>query len=745
MWEGKKVKLAVCEHCHSRCQVMVHSENGRLVRFEKADSDPMADQIKPPTMACLRLNGVKEWFYNPDRVNFPQKRAGEKGEGKWQKISWEQAFDEIGHKLKKIIDQYGPEAVAGTRGTQRTNEEFIARFFNVLGSPNYGGQSSICYSPSVVTSKAMFGFPPSRFSRFPGNKGCMFVIGNNPSESQTRIWKFLHDCKEKGGIKLIVADPRRTKTAEMADLWLQHRPGSDTALIMSMINVIVKEELYDKVFVEKWCYGFDKLAERAAEYPPEKVADICWLTPDQIRAAARMYATNTPSVAWKGMGLEHLSNCIEALQALHILPALTGSIDVPGGQWVPGPAPDFLDCAEMSALDVISPEQKAKQIDTSRFRLLGWPGWDLIASHTEKIWEKPVGQPGCDLNAHMPSIIRAMVTDKPYPVRACITVANNPMVTLPNTKLVFKALKSLDLYVVNEYWMTPSAELADYVLPTASWIERPFLYSSGGGIGYELRGGEQALPAVIPGEYDHRNDFEIFREISVRLGLGKYWPWKTLEESYDYRLAPRGITFKDFIDKEKGNHMPPMVEKLYEKIGFATSTGKIELYSMVLENLGYDPLPRYQEAHENPITKPELTKDYPYMLITGGRFQPMFHSEQRQVDLCRRKHPHPLVQIHPDTAKAEGIDNGDWVWIESPRGRIRMKSKLFDGIDPRVVHAEHGWWFPELPGEEPWLHGVWESNINVLTDDSPDVCNEKSGGWPLRTALVRIYKTKQFY
>ena len=282
--------------------------------------------------------------------------------------------------------------------------------------------------------------------------------------------------------------------------------------------------------------------------------------------------------------------------------------------------------------------------------------------------------------------------------------------------------------------MTPSAELADYVLAAASWLERPYLRHVGG---------EKALPSTIPGEYDHRNDFEVFRELSIRLGLEEYWPWKTVEESYDYRFKPTGMTFEEFMAKED-NDFPPTVEKKYEKTGFATPTGKAELYSTVFEKLGYDPLPNYEEPPESPISTPELAKKYPLILTTGGRFSPLWHSEHRQIDSLRRRHPHPLVQIHPETAIQLSINNGDWVWIESPRGRIRMKCQYFDGIDPRVVHAEHGWWFPELPGEEPWLHGVWESNVNVLTDDNPDVCNKRSGTWPLKTALCKVNKVKEY-
>ncbi len=170
----------------------------------------------------------------------------------------------------------------------------------------------------------------------------------------------------------------------------------------------------------------------------------------------------------------------------------------------------------------------------------------------------------------------------------------------------------------------------------------------------------------------------------------------------------------------------------------------MELYSTILEGLGYDPLPHYEEPPESPISNPELAREYPLMLITGGRFNPMHHSEQRQIDSLRRRHPDPIVQINPRKALELGINDGDWVWIETLRGRVRQKCNCFEGIAPDVVHAEHGWWFPELPGEEPWLHGVWESNINVVIDDEPEHCNQINGGWPLRTALCKVYRVKKY-
>jgi anaerobic selenocysteine-containing dehydrogenase len=186
----------------------------------------------------------------------------------------------------------------------------------------------------------------------------------------------------------------------------------------------------------------------------------------------------------------------------------------------------------------------------------------------------------------------------------------------------------------------------------------------------------------------------------------------------------------------------PKVFGRHAKAGFGTPTGKIELYSKTLETLGYDPLPKAHEPAESPYSRPDLAREYPFILITGGRHQPYYHSEHRQNPSLRRMHPDPIVQINPDTAERLGIQDGEWVWIESPRGRITQKCKPFEGIHPQVIHVQHGWWYPEEAGAEPSLHGVWKSNSNVLTDDDPDRCNRISGGWPLRGFLCKVYKVE---
>lgn len=741
-------KRSICEFCNPRCRHLVYSEDGKLVKLEPDPSDPRSGQVFPPVKACPRFNGAKEFMYHPERLNYPLKRIGESGEGKWKQIPWEQAFDEIAQRLTDLKAKFGPETLALHKGTYRTTEWVYGRFMHLFGSPNYVSSANVCHVPCVNLGAALFGWTPVhrtflRLERDDKGKvitGCVMIIGMDPANSRPHIWHSIREAK-KLGVKLIVLDPRRTETTDIADIWLQLRPGTDTALLMSIINVIIDEELYEKNFVEHWCSGFSALKERAREYLPEKVAGITWISAEKIRETARLYAQNRPCITINSMGLEQQSNAVSGIHAKFILSMLTGSIDLPGGEYMPGPA-KCINEGELECVERLSVEQKKKQIGTDRFRFIGWPGRDAILAHSMKVWGKPFSVAGASATAHGPSVYRAILTNKPYPLKAMIGMASNPLITQANTKLVYKALKALDLYVVMDYWLTPCAELADYVLPVASWLERPF-FSTGIGTLDTILAGEKALPSKIRGEYDRKTDYEIFRGVGACLGQEKDWPWEDLEQVYDYMLEPLGLTHKKFMD-QGGFYSPQRQYRKYEKIGFASPTGKAEMYSTILEQLGYDPLPCYEEPHENPISKPELAKEYPLMLSTGHRIKVFFHSEQRQIDSIRRRYPHPIIQIHPDKAVELKIEHGDWVWVESPRGRVRMKAQLFAGMAPSMVQCDHGWWFPELPGEEPWLHGAFESNVNVLTDDDPDVCDKMGGGWPLKWALCKVYKAKVF-
>ncbi|MCX6013444.1 MAG: molybdopterin-dependent oxidoreductase [Chloroflexi bacterium] len=503
---------SVCEYCKGWCRVLAHVENNHLTGAEEDPEDPRKNGIYPATRGCPKLRAAAEMMYHPMRVKYPLKRAGEKGEGKWQTLTWEQAFDEIAGKIRQLKDQYGAESIAGVKGTMRTRN-FMPRFFNLLGSPNCTTQGKICSGPLGVVSNTMFGWYAGRETYGGVLPKCIFLTGTDPIESWPRTAAIIHDSKKAGG-KLIVVDPRETWATRQADIWLKIRPGTDTALFLSIINVLIEENLYDKEFVSKWCYGFDQLKERVKSYTPEKISDITWIPAEKIRAAARMLGENKPHYSWNGMGTEQLIDSIYALQSRFIIAAITGSIDAPGGTHVGNPG-KVRGISELSLMDKLSDKQKKKQIGAERFPFQSWPGFNMLMDLTlKKLGALPPSEQPMAAAPHQPSLYRAMITGKPYPVKGLIVLAHNPMVTQANTKLVYKALKSLDLNVVMDYWLTPSAELADYVLPAACGWERPFFNFS--------YAAEQAVPYEILGEYSHRIDYDMFRELGIRLGQAEY-------------------------------------------------------------------------------------------------------------------------------------------------------------------------------------------------------------------------------
>jgi anaerobic selenocysteine-containing dehydrogenase len=731
-----ELKKVICMQCHNACRLAATVEGELLISVEPDESFPGMKSSYPITKGCPRRRNVIEYFYHPGRLSYPLKRAGARGENKWRQISWDDAFAEIGDKLKSIIRLSGPESIATTSGTGRTHDESRQRFFNLLGSPNHTGAGQICYGPFCVMSHVLFGwrlFPVVR-----ENTKCILLWGGGGPRYWDVFWKAAVKSRKEKGTKIIVIDPRGIDTVKHADLWLQIRPGTDCALALGMINHIIEKELFDKAFVEKWCSGFKELRERATAFPLDEVSRVTWVPADKIRQAAEWYATLKPAVTNHGMGIEHLGNVIETLHAHFILSALCGNVDEKGGDVFTTPYPGIIHEQAIAAHERLPEKQINKTLGMERFRLFSRKGFDFVQTHVRKVYGNEVfNRTSYEVFAHGPTIYRAILTGNPYPVRGMITLSSNPMVTAPNTKLVYQALKSLDLYVVADFFMTPSAQLADYVLPATTYLERPWLWTYSG-----IVGSERALPKSVEGKYDRRDDYDVWRGLGLRLGQGADWPWKTLEDLYDYRLAPIGVTFKQFME-QGGFLSSPKEYRRYEKSGFATPTGKIELYSRTLEALGYDPLPQYAEPAESPYSRPDLAGEYPLILTTGGRHLPFYHSEHRQVPSMRKMHPAPIVQIHPETAEELGIQGGDWIWIESPRGRITQKCELFDGIDRRVVHVQHGWWYPEEEGADPSLHGVWKSNCNVLTDDDPDVCNPISGGWPLRPLLCKVYRVQQ--
>jgi thiosulfate reductase/polysulfide reductase chain A len=724
-----ETKKIVCGFCASHCRYKVKVEDGRLVGFDrdsvKKDS-MMASMWAKVVGGCPRAIAAAEYVYHPGRLNYPLKRAGERGEGKWERVSWDQALDEIASKMDKIRSEYGPEALAITSsGEQNTGEEFRTRFQYLFGSPNFLGPHSC--GIGMVLSHLMSGWMIFMPALRPETK-CLMLIGANPHQAGPMLWNVIRDAT-KAWLKLIVIDPRRTAVAEEASLWLQPRPGTDGALLMAMIQTVIAEDLIDKEFVEKWCYGFDKVAERVKDFTPDVAESITGVPADSIREAARMYATEKPSQIFHTNGIEEQANCTPVLQSRYILAAITGNIDVPGGDVMMEPHPAYRLDAEMERSVMLAPEQKAKLMGGGRFKLYSWPMFETMEENINRVRERPLSTPWVTGLAHAPMVYRAMLTGKPYPVKAMITLAKNQLLTMPKSKLIYDALMNLDLHVAMDTFMTPTCSIADYVLPAASCFEKESL--QGGNYTLYLQGSEAAVPPL----HERRAEFYFWRDLGIRLGQEKHWPWRTLEEFFDYRLEPMGVTFRQFM-AGKGYDNPAPRDRKYELKGFATPTGKFELYSTILEKMGYDPLPYWSEPAAGKPGQSEAPDGYPLSLITGARNRRYYHSQDRQIDSIRRGSPDPVAQLNPQKGAELGIADGDWLWAETPVGRATFKCKYSDGILPDVVSAEHGWWYPEDESAE----SIWRSNINAVLDDDPDMCDAVSGNFIFRGQRCKVYK-----
>ena len=689
-----------CRMCHGGCGALIYLKDGKV---EKIAGDPDCP-INHGTL-CSKGIASAQLAYHPDRLTYPVRRIGPKASGKWERISWDEALDTIAERILLYKEKFGAESIVPGYGTGRENEAVIYRFSNLLGTPNVLTAGHFCYGPRIATSILTCGTNP--IVDYENHPKCIMVWGNNLVISNPDCYKGEpFSVSIDKGAKLIAVDPRLTRIAARSDVWLQLRPGTDTALALGMLNVIVNEELYDREFVKNHVHGWKPFVERVNEYPLDKVEKITWVPAEKIREAARLFATTRPAAIQWGVAIEQQVNCADNNRALMALMGITGNIDVSGGQMLFNP-PKVRNVGQFGAHKMLPKEQAKKRLGGERFRLAG----NFAIINPKCVWD-------------------AILEEKPYPVKMLFLISSNPLMTRGNAKEVYRALEKVEFMAVSDFFLTPTAELADIVLPAATWLEMDYI-----GDFWKRHG--HILPrrkAISVGEC--RSDHEMLNDLAHRVGQGEYW-WDTFEGGLDYILEPMGITWQDFkkMDFIRGE----VKYQKYKEKGFSTPTRKFELYSTLLEKWGYDPLPQFREAPESPVSTPELYKDYPYILITGRRLPGFFHSENRQVPWLRELHREPVVEIHPETAGKEGIKEGDWVVIESPRGRVRQRAKFFEGMDPRIVSAEHGWWFPEKrdPG-----HGWDESNINILTDNAYESCDPAMGATHVRTLLCKIYPEK---
>lgn len=691
MGEMKTVRTA-CRSCHGGCGVLAHVQDGKVVKVEGDPESP----ISYGTL-CSKGLSITQLAYHPDRILHPMKKVA----GEWERITWDEALDTVAGKFKEVIRDYGAESIVVGQGTGRDYESHLYRFANLLGTPNVLTAGHMCYVSRVASTLITCGNLP--ICDYRGDPKCIVMWGCNPQWSNPDEYKGVDFWKAYNkGAKLICVDPRKGFVASKADLWLQIRPGTDAALGLGFHHVILEEGLYDRDFVDNHIHGWDAFTARVREYSLEKVQEITWVDKALIREAARMYATTKPACIHWGVPTEQTNNCADCTRIMTGLMAATGNLDAPGGN-VLYVNPPTRTVAEFARHRDLSGEQRAKRLGGDDFKL----GARVAFINPKKAWD-------------------AILTEKPYPLKAGILCGTNPVVTRANAREAYEALRKLEFLAVMDFFMTPTADLADIFLPAGTWLEQNHVADNWKRHGFVVA--RQKCVDIGEAWQDHK----IFMELGKR--MGQPW-WDTVEDALEWLLEPAGLSWNEF--KEKGWLQGEMVYHKYRERGFSTPTGKVELYSTALEKWGYDPVPKYTEIPESPYSKPELSGRFPYILNAGLRTPTFFHSANRMVPWLREIRPDPIAEVHPETAKKHGIEEGDWIFIESPRGRIRQRAKLNEGIDSRVVVAEHGWWYPEIKEAG---HGWDISNVNILTDNAYETLDPAIGSTNLRVCLCNISK-----
>jgi len=697
----EKVVRSTCGICQIGCGILVHVENGRAIKIEGDPESPLNKGV-----LCSKGLASLEYLYHPDRLQHPLKRLGGRGEGKWQPVSWDEALDTVAGEMAKARDKYGIESVLFIGGSAKNGYQgsYFRRFANAFGSPNVVATGQLCFVPRTTASKITYGFYTVPDFEYP--PASIVLWGKNLEENLPHVYRRMLTAVEHGA-KLMLINPMKVAETDRANLWLKPRPGSDLALALGIMNVIINEGLYDKVFVQQWTQGFDELRAHVQDYTPERVAEITWVPAEEIGEAARFYAINKPACIHWGNAVDQGVNSFQTARAICILRAITGNLERPGGEirWTPPPVRGHqfgLNSPELSLAEKVSPEVRQRAI--SKGKLLPTISYSLTQDATN-----------------------AMLHGDPYPIRAAYVQGTNALVTRSNAQEEYQALLKLDFLTVADMFMTPTAALADIVLPVATYLEFDGIVAPA----------YSSLVALVQQKVTRvgecRSDYEILSDLAGKLGLGEYF-WDTEEQCLDFILEPCGISFNEF--RNIGVLMGSKQYRSYQPEGFPTPSGKVELYSSQLKEWGFDPLPTYYEPPETPHSSPELAVEYP-LVFTNGKRGCYRHSGGRQIASLREEQPEPVTYIHPQTAGSLGIADGDLVYVETRRGRIKQRAALLPDIDPRVVVVDYGWWFPEDGPAD--LYGWAKSNVNILTDNKPPY-NREIGSQNLRGLLCKVYK-----
>lgn len=656
----RRIVRAACPHdCPDTCAMLVTVEDGRAVKIQGADDHPTTNGF-----LCTKVNRYLERTYSPQRVLYPMKRVGEKGKGVFARISWGEAIETIAAKFRAVADEYGPQAIlpysyAGTMGLVQ-GQSMDRRFFHKLGASLL--DRTICASAGAagyrVTIGASIGTDIERF-----NEAKLILIwGSNPITSNVHLWPQVLEAKRKGA-KVIAIDPYRSLTAEKCHEHIAPLPGTDGALALAMMHVIIKENLIDADYIEKYTLGFELLKERVLDYPPSRVAEITGVGEATIIKLAREYATTKPAAIRLNYGMQRHAGGGMAVRTIACLPALIGAWrDAAGGVLLStsGTYPVNTDALERP---------------------------DLIWNNPRTINMSAVG------DALLGELRKPDSTLEPLnpPVKAIYVYNSNPVAVAPDSGKVIAGFKREDLFtVVHEIFQTDTADYADIVLPATTQLEQFDIHKSYGHL-YALVNN----PAVAPlGEA--KPNTEVFRLLAAKMGFDDDC-FKEADEQIARQAFvwdhPRmqGVSF----DEMKANgwqrlnvharHAP------FAEGNFPTPSGKCEFFSETLAKQGQDPLPTFIAPRESVQTAPQLARKYPLAIISPPAHN-FLNSSFANLPSFVKAEKEPFLEIHPDDAGVRGIQSGDRVRVFNDRGSFTLKARVTDKARHGVIVALSVWW-----------------------------------------------------
>lgn len=661
-----------CPHdCPDTCAWTVGvDEQGRAVEL-RADAD------HPFTQGglCAKVNKyLDDRTYNSERLLHPLKRTGPKGQGRFERVSWDEALADISARFKDIIDGSGPEALLpysymGTQGMVQSMS-LGYRMFAKMGASRL--ERTICGDNGQAGYAATIGMDAGIDPEDVVHSRFIVIWGSNTVVTNLHLWPFILEAR-KAGAKVVVIDPLRTRTAQAADVHLAPMPGTDAALALGMMNFIVSNDLQDDDYIERHTVGYDRLVERIQEYPLERVSEITGLPESDIAELARGYATERPAVIRTLVGMDHRRNGAMTFRAIACLPALVGAWRDRGGGLIGMTGRHVRNALPMHRLWMPELEDPA----------------------TRPISMIKIGEALTD--RHLDPQIRGL-----YVYNA------NPAVIAPNQELILQGLAREDLFtVVHEHFMTDTARYADYVLPATTQVEHHDLMYTWGHLYLSLN-----QPAIAPvGEALSNN--EVFRRLARGLGI----EGDELQESDEQIIRSvldsghpfvEGITFEKLAEDGWAKLRVPKDWRPFAEGNFPTSTGKTELYSKALESKGFDPLPAFEPAPESPHGDRALAERYPLCLIAGKSALHFLNSSYSGVERHLKSEGEPMVEVHPQDAGYRDIADGDMVRAFNDRGALEMRARISDRARPGVVSMPFGWWASKSPtGRSP----------NVFTSD----------------------------